>query len=117
MDTIISLSCKEIDDEDLQQLTLELCQELNSSVSEAKIPESIPEPGLKGEPVTIGTILITVIPVAGSLLGVLKTYLERRKTLELTLKRKGQEFTLKAENLDDKQLQQTQKLIKEFFEL
>ncbi len=50
-----------------------------------------------------------------ALLSVLKTYLERKPSLEMEFQRiDGQKFQIKAEHLDKSQIEQTMKLANEF---
>lgn len=88
----------------LQQMTRELTNSLNREADiNATLPDAIPKPGQRGDALALGTILLQLIGSGGvivSLVGVLKSWFERKPTLELELQRgDGAKFRLRAENL------------------
>ena len=87
----LNLSDGDSNSSELQALTRELTNTLDRQRDiSASLPEGLPEPGKKGDPQTIGSILLQLAGSGGvivSLIGVLKTYFERKPTLELELQR------------------------------
>ncbi len=80
--------------------------------------ESEAVPGSKGDPITIGALLLTLMTSGGlvALIGVIKAYVERDASLELDFKREdGARLTLRAENLGKKQIEETMKIANNFF--
>lgn len=114
----ILLSAPELDPETLQQLTVDCCRTINSETElEARVAEETPGPGAKGDPVTIGAIVLAFVTsgAAAKLCEVLKSYFERSSTLEVAFERAdGQKINVKAENLAADRVDETMGLLREF---
>ena len=118
MDSTLQLTAADLSDEDLQKLTLELSKTLNDETeAKAAIPENYGGPGSKGDPITLGTIILTALSsgTVVALFNVIKSYIERKPSLELELKREdGQRLNIKAEQLNKDQVEHTIQLAKDF---
>ena len=118
MDSTLQLTAADLTGEDLQKLTLELSKTLNDETeAKATIPEKPGGPGSKGDPITLGTIILTALSSGTviALFNVIKSYIERKPSLELQLKSKdGREFNIKAEQLHNDQIDHTIQLAKDF---
>jgi hypothetical protein len=102
MNLELHLSSSELDDEDLQALTRELCA---SIAEETDIPAEIPSgavaQGTKGEPVTLGVIALAFLThgAAVALCNVFKAYVARKRLLKIALtKSDGTVLKLEAQN-------------------
>jgi len=76
----------------------------------ALLSESPGPRGSKGDPITIGAIVLSMVGSRGvisSLLGILKSYVERKPTLAFEFQRGDAKLTVRAENLEPKQLDKT----------
>lgn len=94
----------------LQRVTRELTTALDRQESlQARMPEGESRPGAKGDPVTLGAIVLTLIGSGGvvtALINVLKAYIDRHPSLKIEIKRPdGGTTTVSAENLSPTQLQ------------
>lgn len=120
MDASLLISCKDLSDEDLQLLTGDLTNTLNRETElTGTLAEQTKKKGAKGEPITIGMIILTALSsgTVVALFNVLKSYFERRSSLEMVIKRAdGEEFTIRAENLSSEQVDETIKMANEFLE-
>jgi len=119
MDSTLQLTASDLSDEDLQKLTLELSKTLNDETeAKATIPEKPSEAGSKSDVViTLGTIILTALSsgTVVALFNVIKSYVERKPSLELEFKREdGQQIKIKAEQLNKNQIDHTIKLAKDF---
>ena len=118
MEAILKITSDDLDEEKLQDLTRDLTRTLNRETDvEATLPEEAGELGDKGDPVTIGAIVLTALSsgTVVALFNVFRTYFERRQSLEVELARPdGKKFKLKAENLDEDEIERTVKLVNEF---
>ena len=118
MDSTLQLTASDLSDEDLQKLTLELSKTLNDETeAKATMPEKPGGPGSKGDPITLGTIILTALSsgTVVALFNVTKSYIERKPSLEIELKREdGQQLNIKAEQLHNNQIDHTIKLAKDF---
>jgi hypothetical protein len=98
-----------------QQLARDLAVRLSREEGvEAKPAQAAAARGTKGDPVTIGTIIISALGSGGviaALLGVLKSYIERHPKIRFELERDGQKIVIAAEDLTPEQLAGTNKLI------
>lgn len=112
------LSTPELDTETLHQLTLDCCRTINAETElEARVAEEAPRPGAKGDPVTIGAIVLAFVTsgAAAKLCGVLSSYFERSSTLEVAFERgDGQRISVKAENLAPGRVDETLGLLRQF---
>jgi hypothetical protein len=104
------LSDESSDASRLQRITRELTTTLDRQRDlEARLPENDSLPGSKGDPVTIGAIVLTLIGSGGvvkSLIDVLKAYIDRQPSLKIEISRPdGSKTSVSAENLSPKQLE------------
>ncbi|MCK5345596.1 MAG: hypothetical protein KAR20_19435 [Candidatus Heimdallarchaeota archaeon] len=119
MDSTLLLAANDLSDEDLQKLTLELSKTLNDETeAKATIPEKPSQAGSKSDVViTLGTILLTALSsgTVAALFNVIKSYIERKPSLEFEFKRKdGQQLKIKAEQLNKDQIDQTIQMANDF---
>ena len=118
MDSTLQLTASDLSDEDLQVLTRELSKTLNDETeAKATLPEETGESGSKGDPITLGTIILTALTsgTVVALFNVIKSYIERKPSLELEFTRKdGQQLKIKAEQLNKDQIDQTIQLANDF---
>lgn len=103
----------------VQSLTRELAAKLDRQADiTATLPEGIPKSGQRGDALAIGTILLQLVGSGGvivSLIGVLKSWFERKPTLELELQRAdGTKFKLHAENLKPGEIEQLRQQLDSF---
>ncbi len=119
MDSTLQLTASDLSDEDLQKLTRELSKTLNDETeAKATLPEETGGPGSKGDPITLGTIILTALSsgTVVALFNVLKSYIERKSSLAIEFKRKdGQQLKIKAEQLNKHQIDQTIQIANDFF--
>lgn len=115
----ISLRSGDLDLEKLQDLTEDLCRDINrESDAEARLDHSAAMSGTKGDPVTIGNIVLTFLTssVAVSLVKVLETYIGRKRSLEMELTRPdGKKFVIRSQDVGPEDIARTQELVKDFF--
>jgi hypothetical protein len=120
VDTTLKIKADDLDAEDLQDLTRELSQSLRKETEViATLPEGVAEPGTRGDPVTLGTIILTAFTSGAvvALFNVLKTYFERKPTLVMEFQRPdGKTFTVRADTLARAQIDQTIRLANDFWE-
>jgi hypothetical protein len=116
----LQLSCVELNQSTLQSMTREVAKTLrDQNVGSVSIPaENGARRGAKGDPITLGTIALTLLGsggVAVSLVQVLKAYVERKATLHFEFTRPdGEKLNLSAENLANKDLQSATAVIEKF---
>jgi hypothetical protein len=120
VDTTLKIIASDLDPEDLQGLTRELSQTLRKETGvDTTLPEGAAGPGTRGDPVTLGTIIITALTSGAvvALFNVLKTYFERKPTLVMEFQRPdGKTFTVRAETLSQPHIDQTIRLANDFWE-
>jgi hypothetical protein len=118
MDSTLQLTASDLSDEDLQKLTLELSKTLNDETeAKANIPEKPGGAGSKGDPIALGTIILTALSsgTVVALFNVIKSYIERKPSLELEFKREdGQQLKIKAEQLSKDQIDYTIQMANDF---
>lgn len=94
-------------DETVTTLTRDLARTLEREPEiNVEIPTRPPSEGSKGEPITIGLLLLTFISsgAAVALLNVLKSYVERERSLRIILKKAdGTHVEVDAKNLNEEQ--------------
>ena len=103
----LSLTAADLADDELQQLTREVREALSEEGVEAEIIKAAAPAGAKGaEWELAGQLLVKALGLGlgggggVALLNVLKTYLQRKPTLEIEIKRKGGEtIKVKADDL------------------
>ena len=114
MDSTLQLTANDLSDEDLQKLTFELFKTLNDETeAKATLPEETGESGTRGDAITLGQILLTALSTGtvAALFNVLTAYFQRKPSLEIEFKRAdGQQFKLKAEQLNKSQIEKTVQL-------
>lgn len=119
-DVSLKLRCAELDDSRLQSLTLDLAKSLRSeNIGVVKRAETPPGVGDKGDPITIGTIFMTLIGSGGlavKFIDAMKPYFERKPKLVLKLARPDKSVEITAESLSGKQLRETLEMLNRFFE-
>jgi hypothetical protein len=114
------LSAIDLDQEDIQGLTLELCRELNRETDlKATLVELPPAGGAKGDPLSIGAMTLTFM-TSGAAVGLMKlieTCLSRRSSLEVELERPdGKKMIVRGKDIHPDQVQRTADLARKFFE-
>jgi hypothetical protein len=118
MNVTLSLTSDELGEESLHGLCRDLCLSLSRETEvQAKLAEGPAISGVRGEPITLGVILVTFLasPVAAAMFNVLKAFFERDASLEVELQREdGETLKIGAQNLGSNQLQQSITLAQEF---
>lgn len=119
MDVTLSMTSGDLDAEDLQNLTNDLCRTVNQETDvTAKLPEEPGEAGTRGDPITVGTLILTFLTsgAAVALFNVVKSYFERNSSLVITFKRKdGDTLEIEAKNVHPDQINRTMEAAREFF--
>ena len=119
MDATLQLIAGDLSGGDLQKLTLDLSRTLNDETDAISvIPENPGGSGNKGDPITLGTLILTALSsgTVVALFNVLKSYIERKPSLEMEFKREdGRQFKIKAEQLNKDQIDQTLQMANDFF--
>lgn len=106
--------------EELDVITRELSSDINREVDvEAKLPEELGGAGSKGDPVTVGTIILLLLGgggVAAKLIEVLKAYVDRGNKLEFEFKKPdGTSMSLKTENFSQRGVRELSDSLSKFF--
>jgi hypothetical protein len=120
MEIRASLSATDLSDEGIHGLTVELCRELNREIDvNARVVEGHARPGAKGDPVSIGTIILTFM-TSGAAVGLIKAIescLSRRPSLEIELERPdGKKMVVRGQDIHPEQVQRAADLARDFFE-
>jgi hypothetical protein len=116
MAVTLSISSNELSDDRLQKLASDLCRTINKETDiEAELPEDIGKKGARGEPITLGLILLTILK-SGSVIAflkVLQSYLEREgPSITFTIKKaNGSEVALDAKNMRPDQIRAIKEII------
>ena len=109
MSLTLNLSSNELDSEELQTLTRQLCDSIADETDiKAEIPSGAVQQGHKGDPITLGLIALTFIKsgAAVALFNVLKAYFERNSSFTIKAKKAdGTELEITAQNLKIEQIQ------------
>lgn len=100
---------------EMQQMTRALAHTMEKHGIRAAFPSATPQPAHRGgDPMALGTLLVQLVGAGGvvvSLISVLKSYVERKPSLQFEMRRAdGAELKLQAEGLtagDNQKLQQT----------
>ena len=107
--------------EDLHDVTRDIQHAIERETDAAvAIHEGNGSAGDKGEPITAGVILITILTseTAVALINVLKAYFDRHRKLRVALEKDdGNKLVIEADNLEDDEIEQTMKISREFFDL
>ncbi|MDQ2839469.1 MAG: hypothetical protein M3Y72_00175 [Acidobacteriota bacterium] len=113
-----SLRASDLDDDDVQRLTQELCRTIREETEvDAQLETGASVTGDRGDPITLGTIALTFLSggAAVALIKVLEVYVGRKPSLEVELTQAdGSKFSVKAQDLAPKFLSQTQRLLERF---
>jgi hypothetical protein len=116
----LSVSSLGLSDERIQILTGDLCRTITKETDiEAELAKGIAQRGAKGEPITLGLIALTFLSggSAVALLEVLKSYLARDSTLDMTLERNdGAKLIINAKNMRKEQIDETFRRAKDFLQ-
>jgi hypothetical protein len=92
----------------LQTVTREFASDVNRSTNvTATIPAGVPPDGGKGEPVTIGAILLAIAGAKGvlpALVDIFRSFAAREPSLEFTIKSEGRQVSWKGKNMSDVQI-------------
>ncbi len=119
MDAILSLHDSRMSDEDMAELCFALSQEIARETGlTARQAEAAGGRGRKGNFVTIGEIALVALGSGGAgvaLLQVLKSYVERKPTLEMELEVSGNKLKIKTEHFSPKQIEQTVQAVKQLW--
>jgi len=111
MEIELQLSSTDLSDDELDALARQLANTITDETDvAAALQEGDSEPGAKGDPITIGSLVLTFISsgAAIALFEVFKTYFARESSLNIALKRSdGTEVSVSAQNLKPEQLQGT----------
>ena len=104
MPITLLLSSVDLDEEDMQELTRQLCRDLTDEAGIAAALGAEPsEAGAKGDFELIGQILIKALGAGGAiaaLVGVLKAYVQRKPSLQFEFQMKGgDKLKIKADDL------------------
>ncbi|KQC04787.1 MAG: hypothetical protein APR53_09655 [Methanoculleus sp. SDB] len=119
MELNLYLGSEELSDNQLQKLTRDLSKDLaRESSIEATIPERPAEKGMKGDPITLGLLALTLLSsgTVVALFNVLKSYFERDSTLEITIENhEGNKYSFKAQNMRPDQIEMTMNEVINYF--
>jgi hypothetical protein len=121
MDVTLSVRDENLAVEGLHTLTQDLCRTIGRETDiDARLAGERSQPGMRGDAITIGTILLTVLSsgAAVALINVLKSFFERTKAIEVELQDKdGKKLRIKAENVhSDQEIERTIGLVRKLFE-
>ena len=109
MNLELQLSSSELDPQDLQALTRQLCQKITDETDiEAEIPSGESIANTRGDVVTLGVIAMAFLTkgAAVALCDVLKAYVSREPSLKLGIKKSdGTTISLEASNINPEKLQ------------
>ena len=119
MSVTLSINSSELNAEDIHELALDLSRTLEREADiSAELAEGPTEAGTKGEPITVGVLILTVLKssAVASMFSALKSYFERNSTLEMEFERSdGSKLKIKAENVRRDQIERTMESAREFF--
>ena len=118
MDVTLSIASDDLDDEEVQGLTRDLCTTLNRETDvKGTIAEQEAGSGTRGGEIEIGTIALAFLTSgsAVAMFNVFKAYFDRKSTLSVKLRKSdGTELVLQAENLSLDHIDRTFELANEF---
>ncbi|GEM_PF-1008602 len=116
----LSVSSPELSEERIQALIGDLYRTITKETDvEAELAKGVTQRGAKGEPITLGLIALTFLSRGSvvALLDVLKSYMARDSTLELTLERNdGAKLIINAKNMRKEQINETFMKAKDFLQ-
>jgi hypothetical protein len=117
---LLQLSDLESSPTALLAVTRELANRLsNEPDMKVSLPEAPTSKGSKGDPITIGALVLSIVGSRGalsSLIGLLKAYIERRPTLAFEFRRGDSKITVRAENLTSRELGKTSEALRRLME-
>jgi hypothetical protein len=121
MSAILSLSATDLDEDDLQNLTHRLCRDLRDEVGiNVHLVTQPAAIGHKGDLSALGQIVLSGLGAGGfavALVNVLKSYIERKPSLQFELQKKdGDKLTIRAEDLRGDDMTRLTQVIKEAVE-
>jgi len=109
MNLELQLSSSELDAEDLQALTRQLCASITDATDiEAEIPSGTAVENTRGLTVILSTVVLAFLTkgAAVALCDVLKTYVSREPSLKMGIKKPdGTTISLEAKNITPEKLQ------------
>lgn len=109
MNLMLELSSVELDAENLQMLTRQLCDSIaDETTITAEIPSGAVVQGTKGDPITLGVIGLTFLTSgsAVALFGIFKAYFDRHSSLTIKMNDgNGIPLEITAQNIKIEQLQ------------
>ena len=116
MNVLLEVDSPDLSSESLQELTYDLCVTLRRELeAEAEVAgHEVGGVGLKGDPVTLGTIVLTLLGGGGvvvAFINVLKSYVERSRPFSIKIKTENGEVEVSGDSLRPEQIEQTRKLI------
>lgn len=118
METKAKIRCDELTDDELLDLSTELSQMINDETDVTATPEETEAtPGARGDGVAIGSLVLSFLSsgTAGSLVGVLKTFFERRPSLVIEVESgDGRRMKIEAGSLRAGQVDQTISMVERF---
>jgi hypothetical protein len=117
----LHLSEEDMDASRIQQVTREAAEALDHQAQiSARLPEGIMKASKKGDWQSLGTIVMQLAGSGGvivSLIGVFRTWFERRPKLQIELERAdGATLKIRSENFDADQVRQLAKQIESFLQ-
>ncbi len=116
----LTISSEELDNEDIQELTTDLCQTIVKETDiDAKIARGPTQTGTRGEPITLGLLALTFLSgsSAVALFNVFKSYFDRESSLKLDLQKDdGTKLTINAQNMKPEQIEATLNRFENFLE-
>lgn len=110
MSIVLNLSSSELDNEELQALTRQLCDSIADETEiKAEIPSGAVVQGTKGDPITLGTIALSAFGSGGAaaaLFEIFKAYFSRNSSFTIKAKKPdGTELEISAQNMKIEQIQ------------
>ncbi len=116
IDMTLILGGDDIDSETLYRYKIDLRRMLEENIEDGQIQEPANDlkAGAKGDPITIGTIILSLIS-SGALTSLVKSFkgiFARDRHLRITVKNGGQEINVDAKNIND---DRTIKLLERLF--
>ena len=120
MELTLTIKTDDMRGDELDEITRELSAELNREVAvEARLPEETGAAGSKGDPFTVGTIVLLLLGgggVATKLIEVLKAYVDRGNKMEFEfIKPDGTSMSLKTENFSQRGVRELSDSLSKFF--
>jgi len=119
LDVTLRIMSDDLDARDIHELTLDISRVLERETDiSTKLSYGAKEIGSKGEPLTVGTLVLTFLTsgAAVSFFTVLRSYFERNTSLEVELQRTdGSKLKIKADNMNPENLKSTMESVYKVF--